>query len=266
MNWEQHYAAASSAAQGAAALEGLRAIMAGYGAATLPELARRIYKDTACGATLGVKTWEGGAVWGSELAGITPGHVRVLVIGTIIEGSDAEGTAPPVDLLGATPEQAVVAFEAAVAWIEDWAADSDGDDDDDGDKITISVTFEVVDPGGEEQNPPEVVSRGFCSENDTNFQVDIETVFTENGQEYRVGSPRWGELAGTNKKYSRKEGMDEIRRLLRENSGEWGSGHPRPGDAFYTHGEQDIHTGRTTSYGFHFEGLTPEQWASLRKK
>jgi hypothetical protein len=146
--------------------------------------------------------------------------------------------------------------------------DDDDDDGDDGDEttpITISITFETVDPGDEEQEP-EVISRGFCSENDMNYPVSLDTVFTENVQVISVGSPRWSELAGTDKKYSQKEGMAEIRRLLREHGGEWGSGHPRPGDTFYTHGEQDIHTGRTTSYGFHFEGLTPEQWASLRKK
>ena len=123
----------------------------------------------------------------------------------------------------------------------------------------------MVDRGEEEQDP-EVVSRGFCSENDTHFQVDLETVFTENGQEYRVGSPRWAELAGTDKKYSQKEGMAEIRRLLREHSGEWSSSPPRPGDWFTTCEEQDIRTGQTTSYGFHFEGLTPEQWADIQKK
>ncbi len=119
--WERHYAAEDAAAQGAAALECLRAIMACYGAASLPELARRVYKDTECGATLGVKTWEGGAVWGDALAEITPGHVRSLTLGTIIEGSEAEATAPAVELLDTTPQQAVAAFEAAVAWIEEWA-------------------------------------------------------------------------------------------------------------------------------------------------
>jgi hypothetical protein len=150
--------------------------------------------------------------------------------------------------------------------------DDDGDEDDgdedgdgDGDKITISITFEVVDPGGEEQDP-EVVSRGFCSENDFSYPVSLDTVFTENGQVISVGSPRWAELAGADKKYSQKEGMAEIRRLLRENSGEWSSSPPRPGDGFTTHEEQDIRTGQTTSYGFHFEGLTPEQWADIQKK
>jgi hypothetical protein len=128
MNWEQSYAAEDAAAQGAAALGCLQAIMARYEAASLPELARRVYKDTECGATLGVKTWEGGAIWGSDLAGITPGHVRALVIGAIIEGSDAEATAPAVELLDTTPQQAVAAFEAAVAWIEEWAVSPWGEE------------------------------------------------------------------------------------------------------------------------------------------
>ena len=92
------------------------------GEPTLRDLYRSIYKYTDCGPWLNVKTWDGRVFYCGDLHKVDKDEVRYLLVGSIVEGSDAEVTADWIDLLECeSPEDAVKQFNATVAWVNDEA-------------------------------------------------------------------------------------------------------------------------------------------------
>ena len=80
-----------------------------------------IYKYTECGPWLSVRLHDGTVRHCDQLQGIENGSVRALLVGSIVEGSDAEVTADWIDLLIEDPDEAVLKFNAAVEWVNDEA-------------------------------------------------------------------------------------------------------------------------------------------------
>ena len=103
---------------------------------TLPALYRSIYKYTECGPWLSVMTWDGRKFHCDQLHNVDKNEVRYLLIGSIVEGSDAEVTADWIDLVECeTPEAAVDLFNQTVEWVNDEAcalwneANGEGEDE-----------------------------------------------------------------------------------------------------------------------------------------
>lgn len=89
---------------------------------TLPALYRSIYKYTACGPHLSVQTWNGRWFHCQDLHKVDKNEVRYLLVGSIVEGSDADVTADPIDLMECeSPEHAVALFNQTVEWVNDEA-------------------------------------------------------------------------------------------------------------------------------------------------
>lgn len=118
-------------------LENLDAILSDNGSdMTLPALYRSIYKYTECGPWLSVRTWDNRTFHCGHLHEVNKDEVRYLLVGSIVEGSDAEVTADWIDLLECeTPEAAVKLFNDTVAWVNDEACrlwDEANTDEDEG--------------------------------------------------------------------------------------------------------------------------------------
>jgi hypothetical protein len=89
---------------------------------TLPALYRSIYKYNACGPWLSVQTWDGRWFHCQDLHKVDKRDVRYLLVGSIVEGSDADVTADPIDLVECeSPEHAVELFNKTVEWVNDEA-------------------------------------------------------------------------------------------------------------------------------------------------
>lgn len=89
---------------------------------TVRALYRSIYKYIDCGPWLSVKTWDGRVFHCDKLHEVNKDEVRYLLVGSIVEGSDAEVTADWIDLLECeTPEDAVKQFNETVEWVNDEA-------------------------------------------------------------------------------------------------------------------------------------------------
>lgn len=89
---------------------------------TLPALYRSIYKYTECGPWLSVQTWDGRCFHCQDLHKVDMHEVRYLLVGSIVEGSDAEVCADPIDLVECeSPEAAVKLFNRTVEWVNDEA-------------------------------------------------------------------------------------------------------------------------------------------------
>jgi hypothetical protein len=101
----------------------LDAILADNGSdPTLPALYRSIYKYTECGPWLSVMTWDQRWFTCDNLHNVDKNEVRYLLVGSIVEGSDAEVTADPIDLCECeSPEAAVKLFNRTVEWVNDEA-------------------------------------------------------------------------------------------------------------------------------------------------
>ena len=113
----------------------LEAILSDNGSEmTLPALYRSNYKYVECGPWLSVRTWDNRTFHCDQLHKVDKTEVRYLLVGSIVENSDAEIAADWIDLLKCeTPEAAVKAFNAAVEWVNDeacalWAESNDNDD------------------------------------------------------------------------------------------------------------------------------------------
>ena len=103
-------------------LAALEAILSDNGSdMTVAALYRSIYKYTECGPWLSVRLHDGTVRHCDQLQGIENGSVRALLVGSIVEGSDAEVTADWIDLLIEDPDEAVLKFNAAVEWVNDEA-------------------------------------------------------------------------------------------------------------------------------------------------
>ena len=89
---------------------------------TLRALYRSIYKHTECGPWLSVQTWDGRWFHCQDLHKVDKNEVRYLLVGSIVEGSDAEVTTDPIDLVECeSPEAAVELFNQTVEWVNDEA-------------------------------------------------------------------------------------------------------------------------------------------------
>jgi hypothetical protein len=85
---------------------------------TLQALSRSIYKYTDCGPWLCVQTWDNRTFSSGRLHEVDKTEVRYLLIGSIVEGSDAEVVADWIDLLDCeSPEDAVRQFNETVEWV-----------------------------------------------------------------------------------------------------------------------------------------------------
>lgn len=122
-------------------LANLEAILADNGSEmSVSALDRSLYKYTECGAHLSVQLHDGTWRHSGNLLGIENGNVRQLLVGSIVEGSDAEVSADPIDLIDyEDPEEAVKVFNTTVDWVNDeacalWteANDEEGDEDEEG--------------------------------------------------------------------------------------------------------------------------------------
>lgn len=126
------------AAIGQAIVANLEAILSDNAAdMTVVSLDRSLYKYTECGAHLSVQLHDGTWRHSGDLTGIKNGDVRQLLVGSIVEGSDAEARAEPIDLLAfEDPQEAVRVFNKTVEWVNDeactlWheANDEEGDEE-----------------------------------------------------------------------------------------------------------------------------------------
>jgi len=105
-------------------LANLEAILADWSAETISSLGRAIYKGTNCGAYLSVQLHDETWKHTGHLDGIYNGDVRQLLVGSIIEGSDAEVCADAIDLLAyADSTDAVDVFSRTVEWVDDEVED-----------------------------------------------------------------------------------------------------------------------------------------------
>ena len=106
-------------------LANLEAILSDNGSdMTVESLSRSLYKNTECGAHLSVQLHIGTWIHGRNLRGIKNGDVRALLVGSIVEGSDAEVSADSIDLIDyEDPKDAVKTFNRTVAWVNDEACD-----------------------------------------------------------------------------------------------------------------------------------------------
>jgi len=123
MNEVQYERMQEQIAEGEHANACLDAILSDNGSdMTLPALYRSIYKHTECGPWLSVRTWEGRWFDCENLHKVDKRDVRYLLVGSIVEGSDAEVTADPIDLVECeSPEAAVALFNRTVEWVNDVA-------------------------------------------------------------------------------------------------------------------------------------------------
>ena len=118
-------------------LANLEAILADHGSEmSVSALDRSLYKYTECGAHLSVQLHDGTWRHSGNLLGIENGNVRQLLVGSIVEGSDADVCADPIDLIDyEDPEEAVKVFNKTVDWVNDAAcalwdeANEEGDEE-----------------------------------------------------------------------------------------------------------------------------------------
>lgn len=111
------------AAIGQAMVANLEAILSDNGSEmSVSALDRSLYKYTECGAHLSVQLHDGTWRHSGNLLGIKNGDVRQLLVGSIVEGSDAEVCADPIDLIAfEDPQEAVKVFNKTVEWVNDEA-------------------------------------------------------------------------------------------------------------------------------------------------
>lgn len=120
MNEIEYERMQEDAAIGQAIADNLNAILGD--APDVRALYRRIYKYTECGAWLSVRLHDGSVRHCGQLNDVKNGDVRALLVGSIVENSDAEVRADWIDLFDyETPTDAVAAFDAAVQWVDDEA-------------------------------------------------------------------------------------------------------------------------------------------------
>lgn len=125
MNEVEYERSQELAAEGEHANACLDAILSDNGSdMTLPALYRSIYKYTECGPWLSVKTWDDRTFHCDQLHEVNKNEVRYLLVGSIVEGSDAEVCADWIDLLGCeSAEEAVLLFNRSVEWVNDLACE-----------------------------------------------------------------------------------------------------------------------------------------------
>lgn len=128
-----------SAAIGQAIAANLKAILDDWGVENVQQLDRTIYKRTECGAHLSVQLHDGTWRHSGDLDGIDNGNVQALLLGSIVEGSDAEVNAKPISLLDYIEEEGdekrlIADFDKAIDWVNDEACSlwHEANDEDEG--------------------------------------------------------------------------------------------------------------------------------------
>lgn len=135
MNEMEYERMQEDAATGQAIADNLQAILDDNDAENVAQLYRTIYKYTDCGPWLSVKLHDGTWVHCGHLQHVENNNVRALLVGSIVEGSDAEVSGDVLDLMiYETPAQALAAFDAEVEEVNDracelWHEANDEDDD-----------------------------------------------------------------------------------------------------------------------------------------
>lgn len=113
------------AAIGQAIAANLQLILDEFGESNVADLSREIYKRYECGPWLSVQLHDGTWKHTDDLLGIDNGNVRALRVGSIVEGSDAEVNADPIDLWGYMDEgdekRLIDDFSKAISWVNDEA-------------------------------------------------------------------------------------------------------------------------------------------------
>lgn len=131
MNERQYHSMNADIETGGFILAALEAILEHWDAENVEQLERSVYKHTACGPWLAVKLHDGTMRNSDELSDVKNGDVRCLLVGSIVEGSDAEVAADPIDLIEyEEPADAVAAFNVTVQWVDDEASALFWGDDD----------------------------------------------------------------------------------------------------------------------------------------
>lgn len=126
------------AAMGQAIAANLKAILDDWGVENVHQLALAIYKSTECGAHLSVQLHDGTWRHSGNLDGIDNGNVQALLLGSIVEGSDAEVNANTISLLNYMDEgddQRLIAdFDKILDWVNDEACSlcHEANDEDEG--------------------------------------------------------------------------------------------------------------------------------------
>ncbi|NBT33374.1 MAG: hypothetical protein EBT13_16155, partial [Rhodobacteraceae bacterium] len=91
MNLSEYLKMQDDLEAGGIILENLEAILSCNGSGmTVADLYRSIYRYTDCGPWLSVKLHDGTWKHCAQLSGIENGNIRSLLIGSIVEGSDAD--------------------------------------------------------------------------------------------------------------------------------------------------------------------------------
>lgn len=126
------------AAMGQAIAANLKAILDDWGVENVQQLDRAIYESTECGAHLSVQLHDGTWRHSGNLDGIDNGNVQALLLGSIVEGSDADVTADPISLLDYMDEgdekQLIKDFDKTLDWVNDEACSlwHEANDEDEG--------------------------------------------------------------------------------------------------------------------------------------
>jgi hypothetical protein len=128
MNFSDYLRAQDDEECGGICLAALEAILASNGVPDVAELGRVLYKYTDCGFWLSVRLHDGEWRHTGDLRGIDNGNVRALLVGSIVENSDAEMVGREIDLLTYDdPDDAVkrldheveqVNAQACALWVE----------------------------------------------------------------------------------------------------------------------------------------------------
>lgn len=126
MNEIEYEEMQESAAIGQMIAENLKFILDAYDVKTVEDLYCVVYKYTDCGPWISVKLHNGTWRHCHELNGIDNNDVCALLVGSIVEGSDAEVCADPINLIDYIDEDGAVkslaAFNQSVEWVNDEAA------------------------------------------------------------------------------------------------------------------------------------------------
>lgn len=103
-------------------LVSLEAIFVSQEAENINDLYLGIYTNTDCGPWLSVELHDGSWRHCGQLKDVLSSDIRRIMVGSIVEGSDAEVCGDPIDLSNHDPKSAVEAFNQSVEWVNDEAS------------------------------------------------------------------------------------------------------------------------------------------------
>lgn len=120
MSYERYIADQEIAEIGRATKACVEAIINDNGAGTwINDVYTNCYRYTDCGVFLSVRLYDGSIHHCDDLDGIHNGDIAAILIGSIVEGSDAEVCADWIELSECeSPEDAVRLFNQTVEWVD----------------------------------------------------------------------------------------------------------------------------------------------------